>query len=101
MKIQILGLGCPKFKSLVENARLAAGELSLECEIEEITDIIEIMRFRSALQIPALAIDGQVKMARKAATVEEIKTLLLHFKKEGLISNAVENSAIQKDGKEQ
>ena len=49
MKIQILGLGCPKFKSLVRNVKVAVGELSLNCEIEEITDIIEILRFRSAL----------------------------------------------------
>ncbi len=81
MKIHILGLGCPKFKSLARNTRLAAAELALECKIVEITDIIEILRFRSALQLPALAVDGQVRMARKAATVEEIKTLLLQIKK--------------------
>ena len=81
MKIHILGLGCPKFKSLARNTRLAAAELGLECKIGEITDIIKILRFRSALQLPALAIDGQVRMARKAATVEEIKTLLLQTKK--------------------
>ena len=81
MKIHILGLGCPKFKSLVRNTRLAAAELGLECKIVEITDIIKILRFRSALQLPALAVDGQVRMARKAATVEEIKRLLLQIKK--------------------
>ena len=81
MKIHILGLGCPKFKSLTRNTRLAAAELALECKIIEITDIIEILRFRSALELPALAVDGQIKMARKAATVEEIKTLLLKTKK--------------------
>ena len=94
MKIQILGLGCPKFNSLTRNARLAAGELALKCEIEEITDIIEIMRFRSALRIPVLAVDGQVKIARKAATVKEIKTLLLLLKEERLSGNALEKSAI-------
>lgn len=81
MKIYILGLGCPKFKSLARNTRLAAAELALECKIEEITDIIEILRFRSVLQLPALAVDGQIRVARKAATVEEIKTVLLQTKK--------------------
>ena len=93
MKIYILGLECPKFKSLARNTRLAAAELALECKIIEITDIIEILRFRSALQLPALVIDGQIKVARKAATVEEIKTLLLQTKK-FLNGNTVENSAI-------
>jgi small redox-active disulfide protein 2 len=101
MKIQILGLGCPKFKSLVRNVKVAVGELSLNCEIEEITDIIEIIRFRSAMQIPALAVDGQVKLARKAATVEDIKTLLLRVKEERQSDHAMENSAILNDGKEQ
>lgn len=100
MKIQILGLNCPRFKSLARKTRLAVGELSLKCEIEEITDIIEIMQFRSVLQIPALAVDGQVRMARKAATVEEIKKLLLRIKEERLSGNVLENLAINY-GKEQ
>lgn len=93
MKIYILGLGCPKFKSLARNTKLAATELALGCKIIEITDIIEILRFRSALQLPALAIDGQIKVARKVATVEEIKTLLLQTKK-CLNGNKLGNSAI-------
>jgi len=101
MKIQILGLGCPKYKSLVRNVRLAAGELALKCEIEEITDIMAIIRFRSVLEIPAFAVDGQVKLARKAATVTEIKTLLLRIKEERLNGNALENLAISKADKEQ
>ena len=94
MKIQILGLDCLKFTILARNARLAAEELALESEIEEITDIMEIIRFCSVLQIPALAVDGQIKIARKALTVEEIKMLLLLLKEERLNGNALEKSAI-------
>jgi hypothetical protein len=93
MKIYILGMGCPKFKSLARNTRLAAAELALKCKIVEITDIIEILQFRSALQLPALAINGHIRLARKVATVEEIKTILLQTKK-CLNDNTLENSAI-------
>jgi small redox-active disulfide protein 2 len=80
MKLQILGLGCPNFLYLARNARRAAEELCLGCEIEKITDVTEIMRFRAVMKIPALAIDGEVKITRRVASVDEIKALLLQIK---------------------
>ena len=62
---------------------------------------MEIIRFRSVLEIPALVVDGQVRIARKAASVTEIKTLLLRIKEERHNGNALENSAISKGNKEQ
>ncbi len=74
-KIQILGTGCPKCKKLSANAELAVRELGLECEIEKITEINEIMNF-GVMVTPALAIDGDVKTAGKLLSSEEIKELL-------------------------
>ena len=75
MKIQILGTGCPKCKKLTENAEAAAKELGVEYEIEKVTDISKIMDF-GVMMTPALAVDGEVKVVGKVASVEEIKELI-------------------------
>jgi len=74
-KLQILGTGCPKCKKLAENTEAAAKELDLNCEIEKVTDINEIMKF-GVMLTPALAIDGQVKVAGKVPSPDEIKKML-------------------------
>ncbi len=74
-KIQILGTGCPKCKKLAENTETAAKDLGIQYEIEKITDINEIMKF-GVMVTPALAVDGQVKLAGKVPSVEEVKNLL-------------------------
>jgi len=45
MKIQILGTGCPKCKTLTANAEKAVKETGIEAEITKVTDIKEIMAF--------------------------------------------------------
>ena len=60
-KIQILGVGCPKCNKLAENAKAAVQELSVECEIEKVTQINDIMAF-GVMMTPAIAIDGEVKV---------------------------------------
>ncbi|MEJ2702614.1 MAG: thioredoxin family protein [Sedimentisphaerales bacterium] len=74
-KIQILGTGCPKCKKLAENAEAAAKGLGVECEIEKVTQINDIMKF-GVMVTPALAIDGQVKVTGKVADVDAIKRML-------------------------
>lgn len=75
MKIQILGTGCPKCKELAETAETAAQELGLDYEIEKITEINEIMKF-GVMMTPGLAVDGDVKVAGKTPTVDEVKRML-------------------------
>jgi len=74
-KIQILGTGCPKCKKLAENTETAAKDLGIEYEIQKVTDINEIMKF-GVMVTPALAVNGQVKLAGKVPSVEEAKNLL-------------------------
>jgi len=74
-KIQILGTGCPKCKKLTENAQAAIAELGLDCDLEKVTDVNEIMQF-GVMMTPALAVDGQVKVVGKVASSEEIKKML-------------------------
>ena len=75
-KLQILGTGCPKCKKLTENAEAAAKALGIEYTIEKVTDIDEIMKF-GVMMTPALAVDGQVKVAGKVPEPEAIKDMLV------------------------
>lgn len=74
-KIQILGTGCPKCTKLAENADSAAKEMGIEYEIEKVTQINDIMKM-GVMITPALAIDGEVKVAGKVASPDDIKEML-------------------------
>ncbi len=75
MKIEILGTGCPKCQTLAANAKAAADKLGAPYELVKVTQVKDIMQ-RGVMITPALAIDGQVKVVGKVATVEEIKNIL-------------------------
>jgi len=70
-----LGTGCPKCSKLAENAEAAVKNAGVECEIEKVTDINEIMKF-GVMLTPALAIDGQVKAVGKVPSPDEIAKML-------------------------
>ncbi|HUS57109.1 MAG TPA: thioredoxin family protein [Planctomycetota bacterium] len=74
-KLEILGTGCPKCKKLAENAEAAAKAMGIEYEIGKVTDINRIMEF-GVMMTPALVIDGQVKVAGKVPSPEDIMKLL-------------------------
>lgn len=71
MKVQILGMGCPKCKALEQRAREAVADLGLEAEIEKIADI-ETIASMGVMMTPALAIDGEVKSVGKVLTKDQV-----------------------------
>lgn len=73
--LQILGTGCPKCSKLAENAEAAAKALGLDYQLEKVTDIKKIMAF-GVMITPALVVDGQVKVAGKVPSADEIKKML-------------------------
>ncbi|MHC4542510.1 MAG: thioredoxin family protein [Planctomycetota bacterium] len=74
-KIQILGTGCPKCRKLAENVEEAVRALGLNCEIEKVSQINEIMKF-GVMMTPALVVDGQVKAVGKVPSPDEIGKML-------------------------
>ncbi len=72
MKIEILGMGCPKCKKLYENAQAAVKELNVQAEVVKIEDIQKIMDY-GLMITPAIAIDGEVKAAGRIPAPDEIK----------------------------
>ena len=73
--LQILGTGCPKCKKLAEHTEAAAKALGIDYELEKVTDINRIMSFGVAMT-PALAVDGEVKVAGKVPDVDAIKAMI-------------------------
>jgi small redox-active disulfide protein 2 len=75
MKIEVLGTGCAKCKTLYENVRKAVEESGKNAEIVKIEDIPSIMKY-GVMSTPALVVDGQVKFSGKVASVAEIIGIL-------------------------
>lgn len=76
MKIQVLGTGCSKCKTLAANAEQAVKEAGIEGEVVKVQDIAEILTFDGVRALPALAIDGEVKACGRALGPDEIKKLI-------------------------
>jgi small redox-active disulfide protein 2 len=76
MKIEILGVGCPKCKQLTANAEAAVKELNIQTEIGKVTDIDKITGY-GVMMTPALAVDGRVVSSGTVLSKEEIKKILV------------------------
>ena len=70
-KIQILGTGCKKCNDLTTNAEKAAQATGIECQIEKVTQLNDIMAF-GVMTTPGLVIDGNVVSQGKLLTPEQI-----------------------------
>ncbi|MDD3371944.1 MAG: thioredoxin family protein [Alphaproteobacteria bacterium] len=75
MKIQILGTGCPKCNALAQATETAVRELGLDCQMEKVTDMQEIVSF-GVMSTPALVVDGKVKCSGRIPGSDEMKELL-------------------------
>jgi len=75
-RIQILGTGCPKCKTLMANAETAVKALGIEATLEKVEKLADIMKF-GVMMTPALVIDGTVRSAGKVLSAEEIARLLV------------------------
>ena len=79
MIIQVLGTGCTKCKTLYELANEAVKDTGVEALVEKIEDIQQIMAY-NIIMMPGLVIDGQVKVAGRVPTLDEITKLIIAAK---------------------
>jgi small redox-active disulfide protein 2 len=75
MKIQVLGTGCPKCRKTYENAEQAVRDLGVCADLEKVEDLKAIMGF-GIMVTPALAVDGEVKVAGKIPSVDDVKKII-------------------------
>lgn len=72
MKIEILGTGCAKCQKLEELVKDVVKTSGVQADITKVKDIKQIMTY-GVMTTPGLVVDGQVKIAGKMPTAEQIK----------------------------
>ena len=72
MKIEILGTGCPKCRKLYETVQTAVSEAGVPAEIVKVEEMQKIISY-AVMMMPALVIDGEVKVSGRIPTSDEIK----------------------------
>ena len=70
-KIEILGIGCMRCAETTERAKQAVKELGIDAEVIKVQDIKAIANY-GVLALPALAVDGVIKIEGNVPKVEEI-----------------------------
>jgi small redox-active disulfide protein 2 len=75
MKIEILGMGCSKCKTLFDVTKEAVAKSGKFAQIEKIEDPVEIMN-RGVMSTPALMIDGKVVSSGRVPSVQEVQDFL-------------------------
>jgi small redox-active disulfide protein 2 len=79
IKVQVFGTNCAACVELRSNVDRAVAELGGGYEVEKVTQLLEMVQ-HGVTQIPALAIDGQVRSMGRALDVQEVKALLVGAK---------------------
>ena len=75
MKIEVLGPGCTRCETLLENTRRAVEQAGIAAEVVKVSDIAEIGR-RGVMITPALVVDGELKAAGEVLEPAAIIALL-------------------------
>jgi small redox-active disulfide protein 2 len=75
MDIKILGMGCPRCKTLEQMTRNAAAELDIAASISKVDDIVKIMAY-GIMHTPGLVIDEKVVLSGRLPSMEELKQII-------------------------
>ncbi|HHV23992.1 MAG TPA: thioredoxin family protein [Methanosarcina sp.] len=76
MRIEVLGSGCAKCNKTKELAEKAVKETGIDAEIVKVEDIDKILEY-GVMITPALVIDGDVKVAGKVPSLDDIKKWII------------------------
>jgi small redox-active disulfide protein 2 len=79
MKIEILGMGCPRCKQLTANAGAAVKEMDVNAEIIKVTDINKMAEY-GVMTTPSLVIDGKIVSSGRLLNKDEIKKIITEMK---------------------
>lgn len=75
MEIKILGSGCVKCGKLEAVTREAVARLGRDATVEHVTDFAEIASY-GVMSTPVLVVDGQVRLAGRVPTIEDVVAIL-------------------------
>ena len=71
MDIKILGSGCARCQRLEQLTREVVVELGVDAQFEHVRDMAEIMKY-PVLSTPALVVEGEVKVAGRMPSKDEL-----------------------------
>jgi len=75
MTITILGTGCPTCQTLEAHTEQALEQISEDVSIEKVEDMEEIMEY-GVMSMPALVVEGEVKVSGRVPPPNEIADLV-------------------------
>ena len=75
MEIKVLGTGCAKCNLLEDATKQAVAKAGIDAEVEKVTDMAQIMSY-GVMSTPALVVDGEVRIAGRVPSVEDLVALL-------------------------
>jgi len=75
MRIEVLGVGCPKCVKMYEATVQAVAQAGCEAEVQKVYDPAEIARY-GVYAFPALVVDGVVRSTGKLLAPDAIARLL-------------------------
>lgn len=75
MQIEIIGMGCPACNQLYENTRKAASQSGVDVKVVKVDDLDRIAE-SGILSLPALVINGAVRVSGRNLAVDEIIRLI-------------------------
>ncbi|MFH1034826.1 MAG: thioredoxin family protein [Pseudomonadota bacterium] len=75
MEIKVLGPGCPKCQQTEKIVKEALAQSGVEAKVEKVTGMMEIAA-HGVMATPAVLINGQVKLAGKVPSHQEVLSWL-------------------------
>lgn len=76
MEIKVLGTGCAKCNKLYDRVSEIVESENLDANIEKVSEMKDILSY-GVMSVPALVIDGEVKVTGSIPSKRKIKKLLL------------------------
>ena len=75
LNLKVLGSGCKNCHTLYENTQSAVKEMSLDAEVEYITDMEKVMTY-GAISMPVLVVNEKVESMGKVLKPADVEKLL-------------------------
>lgn len=75
MEIIVLGTGCAKCKTTYERVAKVIADTNSTATLRKEEDILEIVKY-NIMSLPAVVVDGEVKIKGYVPTEEEIKQVI-------------------------
>ena len=75
MEIKVLGSGCSRCKKALEVVEKVVKEQGVDAQVEYVTDIERVMTY-NVMSMPAIVVDGEVRLKGAVPTEADVKKML-------------------------